>query len=230
MKGASLEAILAAKAVRQPIARLVWLANGAERLVRSAAELAEGSDDALRVAVERAFALDEGGLVETADGPVFVQPFNPAPRLAIVGAVHIAQSLALLARDLGHAVLVVDPRRGFLTEARFPGVALSQGWPDEALEAFGLDARSAVVTLSHDPKLDDPALQAALRSPAYYIGALGSRRTQAKRRARLEEAGFGAAAIARIHGPVGLDIGASSPAEIALSIAAELTACLRKPR
>jgi xanthine dehydrogenase accessory factor len=242
MKNASLEAILTAKAARQPIARLVWLATGEERLVRSAAELDAGDadrapgaasgavDPVLRSAVASAFLDDEGGLVETPDGAVFVQPFNPAPRLAIVGAVHIAQSLCVLARDLGHAVLVVDPRRGFLTEARFPGVAISHAWPDEALDAFGLDARSAVVTLSHDPKLDDPALHSALRSPAYYIGALGSRRTQAKRRARLEEAGFDAAAIARIHGPVGLDIGASSPAEIALSIAAELTARLRKPR
>lgn len=234
MKDASLEAILAAKAARQPIVRLVWLASGEERIVQGPAELDPGEAGSgapdLRAAVERAFVLDEGGLVETAGGPVFVQSFNPAPRLAIVGAVHIAQSLAVLARDLGHAVLVVDPRRGFLTEARFPGVLVSHAWPDEALEAFGLDARSAVVTLSHDPKLDDPALHAALRSPAYYIGALGSRRTQAKRRARLAEAGFDEDAIARIHGPVGLDIGASSPAEIALSIAAELTTCLRKRR
>lgn len=240
MKRASLEAILEASAARRPIVRLVWLATGEERLVGSPAELeaspgggaggaAAAASSELRAAVESAFLDDEGALVETADGPVFVQPFNPAPRLAIVGAVHIAQSLAVLARDLGHAVLVVDPRRGFLTEARFPGVALSHAWPDEALDAFGLDARSAVVTLSHDPKLDDPALHAALRSSAYYIGALGSRRTQAKRRTRLEEAGFTGEAIARIHGPVGLDIGASSPAEIALSIAAELTACLRKP-
>lgn len=239
MKSTSLEAILAAKSSRQPIARLVWLATGEERIVRSASELDVPAGDSaadavvepeLRAAVVRAFVEDEGGLVETRDGAVFVQPFNPAPRLAIVGAVHIAQSLCVLARDLGHAVLVVDPRRGFLTEARFPGVSISHAWPDEALEVFGLDARSAVVTLSHDPKLDDPALHTSLRSPAYYIGALGSRRTQAKRRARLDEAGFDEAAIARIHGPVGLDIGASSPAEIALSIAAELTACLRKAR
>ncbi len=182
----------------------------------------------LAAAVASAFADDEGDLVETARGPVFVQPFNPSPRLAIIGAVHIAQSLCALARDLGHAVLVIDPRRGFLTQARFPGVEISHAWPDEALDAFALDGRSAVVTLSHDPKLDDPALQSALRSNCFYIGALGSQRTQAKRRTRLVEAGFDANAIARIHGPVGLDIGAGSPAEIALSIAAELTACLRK--
>lgn len=253
MKRETLESLVRARAERRPVVRLVWLATGEERLVervdgpaaalamqrRAAAAAGEAVDPALgaahaavdpalRAAVEDAFADDEGALVETADGPVFVQPFNPAPRLAIIGAVHIAQSLCAFARDLGHAVLVVDPRRGFLTEARFPGVEISHAWPDAALEAYGLDARSAVVTLSHDAKLDDPALHAALRSNAYYIGALGSQRTQAKRRARLAEAGFDETAIARIHGPVGLDIGAASPAEIALSIAAELTACLRK--
>ena len=243
MKSQNLEAILAARAARRPIVRLVWLGTGEECLLSGAAELgtieerakvdgasqADAAFDAeLVAAVASAFVDDEGGLVETARGPVFVQPFNPSPRLAIVGAVHIAQSLSVLARDLGHAVLVIDPRRGFLTEERFPGVAISHAWPDEALAAFGLDPRSAVVTLSHDAKLDDPALDSALRSNCYYIGALGSRRTQAKRRARLTEAGFDEATVARIHGPVGLDIGAGSPAEIALSIAAELTACLRK--
>ncbi|MBK7950979.1 MAG: XdhC family protein [Deltaproteobacteria bacterium] len=229
MKHETLEAILAARAERRPIVRLVWLESGEERLLTSAAELTT-ADPALAAAIESAFADDDGGLVETASGPVFVQPFNPPPRLAIVGAVHIAQSLAVLARDLGHAVTVIDPRRGFLTEARFPGVAISHAWPDEALESFGLDPRSAVVTLSHDSKLDDPALHTALRSNAYYIGALGSQRTQVKRRARLAEAGFDAATIARIHGPVGLDIGAGSPAEIALSIAAEIVACLRRKK
>lgn len=227
MKSRNLEAILAAQAERRPIVRLVWLATGDESLVSDVAELATAEAE-LAAAVASAFVDDEGALVETARGPVFVQPFNPSPRLAIVGAVHIAQSLCGLARDLGHSVLVIDPRRGFLTEARFPGVEISHAWPDEALAAYGLDPRSAVVTLSHDPKLDDPALHSALRSNCYYIGALGSRRTQAKRRTRLAEAGFDDAAIARIHGPVGLDIGAGSPAEIALSIAAELTACLRK--
>ncbi len=243
MKQENLEAILAAKAARRAIVRLVWLDTGEERLVSSVDEfgaieasaagdaggdIAVGTASALAAAVASAFANDEGELVETARGPVFVQPFNPSPRLAIIGAVHIAQSLCALARDLGHAVLVIDPRRGFLTQARFPGVEISHAWPDQALDAFALDARSAVVTLSHDPKLDDPALHSALRSNCFYIGALGSQRTQAKRRTRLAEAGFDANAIARIHGPVGLDIGAGSPAEIALSIAAELTACLRK--
>lgn len=232
MKPEILDAILAARAARRAIVRLVWLESGEERLLSSAADLGAIDESTpaspLAAAVSSAFVDDEGDLVETAGGPVFVQPFNPSPRIAIVGAVHIAQSLCALVRDLGHAVLVVDPRRGFLTEARFPGVEISHAWPDEALDAYGLDARSAVVTLSHDPKLDDPALHSALRSNSFYIGALGSQRTQAKRRARLAEAGFDATAIARIHGPVGLDIGAGSPAEIALSIAAELTQCLRK--
>jgi xanthine dehydrogenase accessory factor len=147
--------------------------------------------------------------------------------LAIVGAVHIAQRLSTFARDLGYAVTLIDPRRGFLTEARFPGVEISHAWPDRALEAFAPDARSAVVTLSHDPKIDEPALEVALRAPCFYVGALGSRRTQERRRDRLREAGLSEAELARIHGPVGLDLGAKSPAEIALSIAAEMTAALR---
>ena len=134
----------------------------------------------------------------------------------------------MLARELGWAVTLIDPRRGFLTEARFPGVERRHEWPDEALADFALDARSAVVTLSHDAKIDEPALGVALRSDCFYIGALGSQRTQAKRRDRLREAGHDEAALARIHGPVGLDLGARSPAEIALSIAAEICAALRK--
>ena len=198
MKSQNLEAILAARAARRPIVRLVWLGTGEECLLSGAAELgtieerakvdgasqADAAFDAeLVAAVASAFVDDEGGLVETARGPVFVQPFNPSPRLAIVGAVHIAQSLSVLARDLGHAVLVIDPRRGFLTEERFPGVAISHAWPDEALAAFGLDPRSAVVTLSHDAKLDDPALDSALRSNCYYIApsAAGAPRPSAAR-------------------------------------------------
>ncbi len=224
MKSATLDAVLDARAARCPVVRLTWLADGRELLVDPGeTELPE----TLALAATSALAADEATRVETEEGEVFVHPFNPALRLAIVGAVHIAQHLAVLADRLGYEVTVVDPRRGFLTEARFPGVALDARWPDEALEAFALDARSAVVTLSHDAKIDEPALTAALRSPAFYVGALGSRRTQEKRRARLVEAGLDAAALARIHGPVGLDLGAKSPAEIALSVAAEMTATLR---
>lgn len=157
----------------------------------------------------------------------FVQPFNAPLRLIIIGAVHTGQYLASYARSCGYDVVVVDPRQAFASEARFPGVTLNTEWPDYALEILAPDTRTALVTLTHDPKLDDPALQAALRSPAFYIGALGSRRTQAARVERLQEAGFGEVEIARLKAPVGLDIGARSPAEIAVSIMAEITATLR---
>ena len=158
----------------------------------------------------------------------FIQPFNTALRLIIIGAVHIGQYLANNALSCGYNVIVVDPREAFASEARFPGVTLNTDWPDFALETLAPDTRTALVTLTHDPKLDDPALQAALRSDAFYIGALGSRKTQAARVKRLQEAGFGEAEIARLNAPVGLDIGARSPAEIAVSIMAEITATLRK--
>jgi xanthine dehydrogenase accessory factor len=156
-----------------------------------------------------------------------VHPHNPPVRLIVVGAVHVAQALVPMAVALGFAVTVVDPRRAFATPERFPGVSLSADWPDEAMEALALDGRSAVVTLTHDPKLDDPALDVALRSPCFYIGALGSRRTHAKRVARLQEMGHGESAFARIHAPVGLDIGAVTAPEIALSVLAEVVAARR---
>ncbi|MAG34331.1 MAG: hypothetical protein CL908_25920 [Deltaproteobacteria bacterium] len=227
MKGATLDALLEAGAGRKSLVRLVWLDDGHEQLVASSAEL--GDDASLSRAVDGALASDRGQLLETGGRPVFVHPFTPALRLVIIGAVHIAQRLSVLARDLGYRVTIVDPRRGFLTAARFPGVALSHAWPLEALDAHGLDEHCALVALSHDPKIDEPALEVGLRSACFYIGALGSQRTQAKRRARLLEAGIDEAALERIHGPVGLDIGARGPAEIALSIAAEMTGCLRKP-
>lgn len=229
MRAALLEALLEARAVRRPVVRVRWLDDGREELI-SASALGEarahlGAD--LAEAAAEAIRSDRGSLVDGAEGLVFVHPFNPQIRLAIVGAVHIAQRLAVLARDLGYEVTLIDPRRGFLTEARFPGVALNHDWPDVALEAFAPDARSAVVTLSHDPKIDEPALEVALRAPCFYVGALGSRRTQQRRRDRLREAGLSEDELARIHGPVGLDLGAKSPSEIALSIAAEMTATLR---
>jgi len=145
-----------------------------------------------------------------------------------VGAVHAAQSLVPLARLAGYDVTVIDPRTAFATSERFPGVTLRHDWPDKALSALRPDHRTAVVTLTHDPKIDDPALRAALISNAFYIGALGSRRTHAKRVERLTEAGFDAATLARIHAPVGLAIGALTPGEIAISIIAEITAVLRR--
>lgn len=161
---------------------------------------------------------------ETGD---FVHRFDPPLRLILVGAVHISQALAPMAAALGHSVLIVDPRGAFAAGPRFAGFAVDSRWPDEALEDWQPDAASAVVTLTHDPKLDDVALAAALRSPAYYIAALGSRKTHAARLERLAAQGFGPDDLARIHGPAGLDIGAANPAEIALSIAAQMTAAWR---
>ena len=225
MKRATLDALVEDREARRALVRLLWIESGEERILTDALEVKD--DEELATAVRAALRTDRASLFETASGKVFVHPFNPPLRLAIVGAVHIAQRLTRLALDLGYAVTIIDPRRGFLTEARFPGVTRVHDWPDDALRNFELDARSAVVTLSHDAKIDEPALDVALRSPCFYIGALGSRRTQQKRRDRLAEAGMTDEALARIHGPVGLDLGARSPAEIALSIAAELTATLR---
>ncbi len=200
-----------------------WIENG----------LAEGVPALDRAILDAAAAAqrdDRSRTVETADGSrLFLHVFNPPLRLIVVGAVHIAQALAPMAALAGYAVTVVDPRGSFATADRFPGVELADDWPDEALAALKLDARTAVVTLTHDPKLDDPALHSALRSACFYIGCLGSRRTHAARVERLRQAGFDARSIGRIHGPVGLDIGARSPAEIALAIMAEITATLRRP-
>lgn len=157
----------------------------------------------------------------------FLEVHNPPLELALVGAVHIAQPLAAMARLAGYAVRVIDPRAAFATQARFPGVTLETVWPDEALAKTGLGSRTALVVLAHDPKLDDPALEAGLASPAFYIGALGSKKTHAARLERLAARGIPPDALARIQGPVGLAIGARSPAEIALSILAQMTQTLR---
>ncbi len=159
----------------------------------------------------------------------FVNIHNPPLRMIVVGAVHIAQPLMQMARVAGYDAVLVDPREAFATEARFPGERIIHDWPDEALEAEGLDARVAVVTLTHDPKLDDPAIKVAIESDVFYLGCLGSTRTHAKRVVRLQEAGFTQAQIAKIHAPVGADIGSKTPAEIAISIMAEITERLRRP-
>jgi len=182
--------------------------------------------DALKQ-VRQALRNDESATVEIAGKRLFLHVQNPPLRLILVGAVHISQALAPMAALAGYAVTIVDPRRAFATDARFPDVTLIAEWPDEAMASMKLDRRTAVVTLTHDPKLDDPALQTALKSPVFYIGALGSRKTHAARLARLKAAGFSDADGARIHGPVGLSIGAESPAEIAVSILAQITAVLR---
>jgi xanthine dehydrogenase accessory factor len=208
-----LEKLVAARAARRPIAYVADLDGSARRL--------DGSESW----ADR-FRMDRSGVEE--DGKTFVHIFNPPLRLLIVGAVHIAQALVPMARIAGYDVSVIDPRPAFGAEARFPYVDIIEDWPDEALATLGLDSRTAVVTLTHDPKLDDPAIRAALGSEVFYLGCLGSTRTHAKRVARLAEAGFSEDVIARIHAPVGLDIGARGPGEIAVSVLAEVTQRLRK--
>ncbi len=211
-----------AQTAKRPVALLTRLSDGEQRLWPDDAVPGQLSD-----AAKAALRDDEAGSVALDGERWFVHPHNPPVRLVVVGAVHVAQALVPMAVTLGFAVTVVDPRRAFATAERFPGVSLSFDWPDEGLSALALDGRSAVVTLTHDPKLDDPALDAALRSPCFYIGALGSRRTHAKRVARLHEMGHGDGAIARIHAPVGLDIAAVTAPEIALSVLAEVVAARR---
>ena len=188
----------------------------------------EGSGDALAEASRAQARRDESATVEIEGKTWFLTVFNPPLDLAIIGAVHIAQPLARMASLADYAVRIIDPRTSFATAERFPGIALSHDWPDEALASAPLGSRSAIVALTHDPKLDDPALAAALKSPAFYIGALGSKTTHARRLDRLKAGGFSAAERARIRGPIGLDIGARSPAEIAIAILGQMTAQLRK--
>ena len=211
-----LRALVDARSARQPVIWEVDTKTWARRLLPR---------DLANADLEARFRKDKSGLNDA----VFQGVHNPPLRLVVVGAVHIAQPLVQMARMAGYDVALSDPRDSFASADRFPNETLLVGWPDEALRAFGLDARTAVVTLSHDPKIDTPALQVALASEAFYIGALGSTRTHAKRIAALTEAGVSDGAIARIDGPVGLDIGSSTPAEIAVSIMGEMTERLRRP-
>ncbi len=227
MKRGTLDAILEARAAKHPLALATDVATGTQAMVDyegSSGELAvEG--EMLEV-VRRSLRHDKSGMVEADDARLFVQVFNPPLRMIVVGAVHIAQTLIPMAALTGYEVVVVDPRRAWATDARFPNTRVSTDWPDEALEALDIDRRTAVVTLTHDPKLDDPALDVALRSDCFYIGSLGSKRTHAKRLERLRERGFSDDVLGRIHGPAGLALGAKSPAEIAVSVMAQMTAVL----
>jgi len=206
-----LEQLVAARAARRALAYEVNIASGVRRLLHSS------YPDRMR--------MDRSGMED--DEESFVAVHNPPLRLICVGAVHIAQALVLMARIAGYDPVLIDPRAAFAASDRFPGEIILDDWPDEAVAKLGLDARSALVLLTHDPKLDDPALQAALTADCFYLGALGSKRTHAKRLQRMHKAGFSAAQIARIHGPIGLDIGAAGPSEIAVAILAEMTAVLR---
>ncbi len=218
----TLAALTAARAAKRPVVVATKLPGGEQMLLPDAAAPTE-----LAEAAAKALDRDESGTVTLGNETWFLHAYNPPLRMIVVGAVHIAQALVPMAAQMGLAVVVVDPRRAFATEERFPNVTVSQDWPDEAMDALAPDVRTAVVTLTHDPKLDDPALDRALKSPCFYIGALGSRRTHARRVARLKELGHDDVAIARIKGPVGLDIGAITAPEIAVSILAEFVAARR---
>jgi xanthine dehydrogenase accessory factor len=208
---------------RRSVALVTNLATGTRSLAHSPDDL--GQD--LAPALHEAFRCDKSMPVAADDGELFINVFSPTPRLIVVGAVHIAQQLVPMARALGHDVVILDPRSAFATEQRFAETQIVREWPDDALPRIGLDARTALIALTHDPRIDDPALIAALASNAFYVGALGSRKTHAARVERLLQAGVPAADIGRIHAPIGLDIGAQGAAEIALSIVAEITAVQR---
>jgi len=226
VKAETLDALLAEIERGRPVVLATNLDSGTQRvLCRN-----DVDTEPERTDVARALRLDACVTSDAdAGSPMFYQPFNPALRMIVVGAVHIAQPLSAIATMAGYDVTIVDPRESFAAAERFPGVALSLDWPDAALDSLTLDARCAVVTLTHDPKLDDPALQVALRSDAFFIGCLGSKKTHAARLRRLSQAGFTDAELERLIGPVGLPIGSRSPAEIAVSIVAQVTQTLRRP-
>jgi xanthine dehydrogenase accessory factor len=223
MKPSLLKEVAEARAARRAIATITNLQSGAQRLVR----FEDAKNDPLADILEKGFRFDKSGVEQTVEGEVFITIHNPKLRLVIIGAVLIAQGVIPMAEAAGYDVTVIDPRGAFATGARFPNVALHAEWPDELLPKLGLDARTAFLALTHDPKIDDPALHLALRSSVFYIGALGSKKTQGARVERLKAAGFSEQEISRIHGPIGLAIGAVGAAEIAISIMAEMTKCLR---
>ncbi|WP_428483732.1 XdhC family protein [Rhodopila sp.] len=222
MNPETLAALDQAKRDKRPVVLATQLPSGEQIVLPDPA-----APDELNAAAAHALERDESGTVKLGATDWFLHAYNPPLRLIVVGAVHIAQALVPFAVPCGFSVTVVDPRRSFASDERFPGVAISTDWPDEALEAFVPDSRTAVVTLTHDPKLDDPALDRALKSQAFYIGALGSRRTHAARLQRLRDLGHQDNALSRIRGPVGLNIEAVTAPEIALSIIAEIVAVRR---
>jgi xanthine dehydrogenase accessory factor len=229
MKARYLDAVITASAESRTIAIATALKSGAQLLLDG--DLVEGElalDEASIAAIREALRADRNITLDTAEGRIFVQVFSPPRRCFVIGAVHIAQPLVPMLIATDYKPIIIDPRGAWATAERFPGVELSSEWPDEALERMKPDRVSAVVALTHDPKIDDPGLAVALRSEAFYIGALGSRRTHAKRLERLAAMGFGENQLARIRAPIGLNIGAVSQAEIAVSIIGEITSVLRQ--
>ena len=214
------------RAARRPVIVVTDVASGEQRLVK-AADIASGP---LRSELSRQLRMGKSGMVEADGRKLFLNVYAPTARLVIIGAVHISQALAPLARSLDYDVTVVDPRTAFASAERFPDVPLIAEWPDVALPPLNIDHYTAFVAVTHDPKIDDPALLHAFDRDCFYIGALGSRKTHAKRAERLKAQGATDSDIARIHAPIGLAIGAVSPSEIAVSIMAEITAQLRLPK
>ena len=224
MQKSTLTAVLDAQRNRQALVLITPLGGGDDELIR---EDGFDANHPHAPALDECFRTGRSGIVQSDDGELFFQAFLPAPRLLIIGATHIGQILVRLAREVGIEPLVIDPRTAFATEERFRDVDIIAEWPGEALEKIGLDRRCGVVCLAHVPDIDDEALGAALDSDCFYIGALGSSRSHAKRLERLKAKGCPETQFGRIHGPVGLDIGSVSPAEIALSITAEVVKDLR---
>jgi xanthine dehydrogenase accessory factor len=220
LKTKVLREVVLARQDRRAIAVVTNLVTGMQRIISRE----EAAADEL---LDKAFRFDKSGVAQTPDGEMFITIHNPKLRLVIIGAVMIAQSVIPMAEAAGYDVTVVDPRGAFATGARFPNVALHVEWPEDVLPAMKLDARTAILLLTHDPKIDDPALLLALKSDMFYIGALGSKKTQASRNERMKTAGFNDVTLNRIHGPIGLNIGAVGATEIAISIMAEMTKCLR---
>jgi xanthine dehydrogenase accessory factor len=229
VKRALLDRLLSARRAKRPAAVATDLDSGEQWLYVVGEDAPAGLADDVILAIRAALLADRAGPVEVGGRALFINVWNPPLRMIVIGAVHIAQPLVRAAELAGFEVFVIDPRHAFAADARFPGLSISTQWPDEGLTALAPDARCAIVALTHDPKLDDPALAIALRSDAFYIGALGSKKTHAKRIDRLREHGFSDDQIARIRAPVGLAIGAKTPAEIAFSIIAEVIQQLRQP-
>jgi xanthine dehydrogenase accessory factor len=223
MKLDILHALNAERAARRAVVVVTDGEGGEQRLVKSA----EVVRDPIREIIEKRLRMAKSGMEETPNGRVFLTVHVPSPQLVITGAVHISQTLAPLGQLLGYDVTIVDPRTAFASIERFPDVKVIAEWPDVALPPLNIDRYTAFVALTHDPKIDDPALLHALSRDCFYIGALGSRKTHGKRVTRLKEAGLNDADLARIHAPIGLQIGAVSPAEIAVAIMGEITATLR---
>ena len=223
MKLQTLTEVNAERAARRPVIVITDTANGEQRLVKAK----DIATDPLRTELAKQLRMGKSGTIEADGKKLFLNVYAPTAKLVIIGAVHISQALAPLARSLDYDVTVVDPRTAFASPERFPDVPLIAEWPDVALPPLNVDHYTAFVAVTHDPKIDDPALEAALGSEAFYVGALGSKKTHAARLERLWARGFSKEQLTRIHGPVGLGIGARSPSEIALSILAQMTQTLR---